>query len=270
MTEIKIAGKTIGPASQSVKRITMLLWGSAGIGKTTLACTAPGKKLLVNFDPDGQASVAGWDDVDVLDLSDAPIAQVVEGFKKVNDPMGLSAAIEDYDTIIFDSLTNIGHKALMHAIATTPKATLEFPGIPAYAVRNMYMTQLVKNVLSFTNKHSKNCIFIAHEGAPVTNDEGMVLHITMALSGDMPNRAALDFSEVWYMMEANKSRRILVRPGRNRKPMKTRMFETAGEIEFEWLFDADDQDGMRIADWYAAWQAGNLKKLPIPSAKVKK
>ena len=29
-----------------------LIWGPAGTGKTTLACTAPGNKLLINFDPD--------------------------------------------------------------------------------------------------------------------------------------------------------------------------------------------------------------------------
>ena len=264
MTEIKIAGKSITSASGSIKRLTALLWGPAGTGKTTLACTAPGKKLLVNFDPDGQASVAGWPDVDVLDLSDATNSQVVEGFKRTNDPLGLAAVIENYDTIIVDSLTNVGHKALMHAISIAPKATLEFPGIPAYAIRNMYMVQLVKNVLALTNKYSKHCIFIAHEGAPTMNDEGMVMHITMSLSGDMPNRTALDFSEVWYIMEANKGRRILIRPGRTRKPMKTRMFDTTGEIEFEWDFDPEDQTGMRIDQWYAAWQENGLKKLPVP------
>ena len=46
--------------------MSLLLWGASGTGKTTLACTAPGKKLLILFDPDGDASIAERDDVDVV------------------------------------------------------------------------------------------------------------------------------------------------------------------------------------------------------------
>ena len=42
----------------SIMRVSMMLWGSAGCGKTTFANTAPGKRLYINFDPDGTSSLA--------------------------------------------------------------------------------------------------------------------------------------------------------------------------------------------------------------------
>lgn len=272
----KLSGRLIEPATKRNTRITGLFWGSAGTGKTTLACTAPGKKLLVNFDPDGPASVAGFPNTDVVDFSDAPNS-IVDQFKK-SDPLGLNSVLADYDSIIFDSLTNISHKALMHGIPQTKGATIERPSPGAYGVRNALVLQLVKNTLATTAKLGKHVIFIAHEDAPVTNEEGLVLHITLSLGGKLPEQAALDFSEVWCVqdMGIGRDRRILFRPARQRKPLKTRMFDTTGEPEFEWAFDpdeyADDPDGYKgvtIEKLYNEWKANEFKKIPVPKTKKK-
>lgn len=268
--EFKVGTRTIVPATQRNSRITGLIWGSAGTGKTTLACTAPGRKLLVNFDPDGASSVAGFEDLDVLDFSD-PDLSVVELFKR-QDPLGLSSVLEHYDTIIFDSLTNIAFKTLMRGVAISKGASIERPDPQAYQVRNSLIIQLVKNVLAMTSKHNTNVFFIAHEDAPVMNDEGVVLHITLSLGGKLPEQTALDFSEVWCVqdMGVGRDRRIIFRPARNRKPMKTRMFDTSSEAEFSWQFDPDTQEGMTIASWYEQWKANGFRKIAVPKAKVKK
>ena len=93
-------------------RINMLLWGKSGTGKTTLAATAPGTKLWINFDPEGTMSVAHRDDIQVLDLS-GDKNSVVEEFKK-DDPLKLSKAINEMeiDTIVVDSLSTYGDMAL--------------------------------------------------------------------------------------------------------------------------------------------------------------
>lgn len=274
---VKVAGREIVPANKRVTRITGLLWGSAGTGKTTLACTAPGKKLLVNFDPDGPASVAGFPDTDVLDFSDAPNS-ITDQFESA-DPLGLAKVMGDYDTLIFDSLTNIGHKALMHGIPQIKGATIERPSPGAYGVRNALVLQLVKNILALTSKHGKNVIFIAHEDAPVTNDEGVVLFITLSLGGKLPEQAALDFSEVWCVqdMGSGRDRRILFRPARSRKPMKTRMFDTSGSPEFEWDFDPEEYmddpenyEGITIAGLFEEWRENGCRKIPVPGTKKKK
>lgn len=255
---IKIGGVDIKRAGTKEQRISLLLWGASGTGKTTLACTAPGRKLLVLFDPDGDASIAGRDDVDVADMSQAKNS-VVEMFKSDANPLGLAKAIEQYDTIIIDSLTNAQHMAVMHAVTVVKGATVERPSLQGYGHRNALITQLVKNVLRLTAKYNKHVIFIAHEGAPTTNDEGLVTAITVALGGQLQTAAPVDFSEVYCLQDTGKSRRILIRPARMYRPCKTRMFVTTGAPEFEWK-----HTGTELADWFDAWQKGNYQKMSLP------
>ena len=68
---IKIGGQEVQSVQGTSSRMSLLLWGQPGVGKTTLAATAPGKKLWVNFDPDGTDSVAQFENIDVVDLSGA-------------------------------------------------------------------------------------------------------------------------------------------------------------------------------------------------------
>jgi hypothetical protein len=263
MTTFKIAGVDAVEAQKRDRRMSMLLWGPSGSGKTTFACTAPGQKLVLNFDPDGDASVAYRDDVTVIDLSGSK-PNIVELFKNPNNPLDLQNAMEHVDTVIFDSLTTAGEKALQHAVTISKNSTMELPGIPAYSARNMYILQAVSNILALTAKYNKHVIFIAHEGPPVTNDDGILQHITLSLSGDMPERAAIRFSEVWNLTDTGKERRLMIRPARSRKPAKSRMFDTTQAPEFVLTYDADKNKGMTIAQWYSTWVDGGLRKLSIP------
>jgi hypothetical protein len=262
--EIIIAGIPIQKAGARSHRISMLLWGSSGSGKTTLACTAPGSKLLISFDPDGSSSVANRDDVDVLDLSSSN-GGIAEKFKSP-DPLGLKKVIEDYDTIIVDSLTSVQAICLERGISGVKGATVERPSPGAYGTRNSLTLILIKNMLRITGAAGKHIIFIAHEGAPVTNADGLVMHISMMLGGQLPEQASLNFSEVWALTDTGKERRIAVRPIRSRKPMKTRMFATprVTDAEFQSPFDADALEGDGIAEWYAAWVKAGYTKIPVP------
>src|SRR5690606_30625195 len=104
-----------------------------------------------------------------------------------------------------------------------------------------------------------------HEDAPVTNDDGQVLFITMQLGGKLPDQTSLQMSEVWFMNDTEKGRRIAVRPCRSRKPMKTRMFDTSKGYEFIWKYDINKPDPKyEIAYWYEQWRESG-KKIPIPS-----
>lgn len=268
--DMKIGGREIVSNQMRVSRMTGLIWGSAGGGKTTLASTAPGRKLLINFDADGPNSIVGIPDVDVADFTDPALAIV--GQFKSPDPLSISAVIERYDTIIVDSLTNIGFKCLQYGITQSKGATIERPDPQAYQVRNSLVTQLVKNMLSITSKYSKHLFFIAHEDEPVKHSDGSIVHITLSLGGKLPEQTALDFSEVWCMqdMGVGRHRRIAFRPARHRKPMKTRMFETTGEPEFDWVYNPDTNEGMTIAGWYEQWKANGFKKIPIPQDPAKK
>jgi hypothetical protein len=269
---IRVGGVTVRRNETATRqpRISALAWGDAGAGKTTLAATMPGRKLWFQFDPDGVDSIIGVSDIDVADFSSSA-PSVSELFKDEGSPLGIRSVLEQYDSFIFDSLTNITDKTLLQGIDTVKGATIERPSPGAYGTRNALAVRLVKNVLRVTGKANKHVLFIAHEGAPTTNEAtGAILHISLALGGQLPNNIGIDFSEFWamYQVDNRSTRRIAIRPSRQRKPMKTRMFRQNAEPEFDWNFDAEDWNNeknnkFRMDTWYNMWVAHG-EKLPLP------
>lgn len=263
--DIKLGNYSITKPDAQKKALAMLLWGPAGCGKTTLAATAPGKKLWINFDPRGPASLVGRDDCLILDLADEKPG-VVERFKS-DDPLSVGKFVteQNIDTIVFDSCTNFSHLALMYAVTSgqLKGATIERPSLQGYGYRNAYTLQAVKNLLRMSGKLNKHIIFIAHEASPETTEEGVVLYITIMLGGQLSEQVPLDLSEVWAMYDTGGKRTIAIRPCRNRKPMKTRMFLTNSEPEFAWKYDADKRTGEGISDWYERWVKAS-EKIPLP------
>lgn len=267
MAEIKLAGVVVRSLKDAdlQRRMSLLLWGASGCGKSTLAATAPGKKLWLNFDPDGVDSLTQFaEDIDVADYSHAPDS-VMEQAKNADNPFGLKSIIEQYDTVVVDSMTNVAHKGLMKGIPQIKGASIERPSPGAYQVRNAISLQMAKNILRITGKYKKHCIIICHEAAPMTNDDGHIVSVTLMLGGQLPQQTSLDFSEVWAMTDTGRERRIAIRPMQFRKPMKSRMFITSGKPDFRWTYDADTLKGEGLADWYGRWQENKFSKIPIPS-----
>jgi phage nucleotide-binding protein len=266
-----IGGVSMTTPTDAAKRITALIWGDAGCGKTTLAATAPGRKLWFNFDPDGTNTLTGVPDVHVYDLSNANTS-VLESFKNEGNPLNIKALMDQFDTFVFDSITNITDKTLTLGIKSNKGATIERPSPAAYATRNALAIRLIKNVMAATSKAKKHVIFIAHEKAPTTDEEsGAVLFITIALGGQLSANVGIDFSEIWhlYQVDGRADRRICIRPARKRKPAKTRMFEQH-TAEFDWKFDADNWEDARnhkyrIDTWFTMWNNSG-HKLPLPGS----
>jgi hypothetical protein len=251
----------------------MLLWGPSGAGKTTWACSAPGKKLILNFDPDGFKSVAYRDDVDVLDLSDRG-HKVLENFTKFpDDPFGLSKEIEKYDTLILDSVTALSQLALERGVALSAansrggqQSSIEFPGLQGYGARTTVSVMALRSMLRVTGRYDKNFIAITHEDDPEKDSNGNTLYISMMLGGKIKNNVALQISEIWYMQASEKDRKVLIRPARGRQPMKTRMFDQ-GNPEFVLKYDADKPDEGQadsLAAIYQRWVDGGKKKISLP------
>lgn len=275
---ITISGIETKDATQKHVRFTALIWGSSGTGKTVLAATAPGRKLWLLYDPEGDSSIAYRDDVEILNLADQP-DNFVEKFKS-EDPLGLDKILAEHpeiETVVFDSLTTYGEHAMAHAVVKargTPKgksSTLEDPGFAGYGNKNTWTRLLVKNLLTVTAKHKRNMIFIAHEDKPTTNDQGQVLFISIMLGSSLNEQVPVSISEIWNVSDTGKERRIAIRPCRMRKPMRTRMFTVQQGPEFKWTYNAEKPDddpgnvGMRISDWYAAWQDNDYGKIDLPS-----
>lgn len=267
-----LAGLKVVKPQDSVERIAMLLWGSSGCGKTTLASTFPGKKLWINFDPDGYTTLVGRDDILVVDFAKEPNS-VVQKFKEEN-PIRIEKFIQEngIESVIFDSLTTFGDKALHHGVKTaqgTPKgrsATLEDPGFSGYGNKNTWTRLAVSNLLRSTGKLGVHCCFIAHENTPTTNEQGQVMFISIMLGSSLNQQVPVNISETWYLADTGKHRRIAIRPCRGYKPMRTRMFRLDMGPEFDVVYDADTQEGDGIATWWELWKKHGAK-LPLPGTK---
>jgi hypothetical protein len=244
----------------------MVLWGEAGCGKTTFANTAPGKRLIINFDPDGYQSLPKTEDTLLLDLANEPNTYVVEQAKS-GDPFGIKSICkehEDISTIVVDSITKFAERATINAIGKAPGSTFENPGPSAYGYRNRYTLQLVSNMLVASGTLSKHIIFICHEDVPKLNKDGAIESITILLGGSLPQEVPLQISEVWHMRDTTIDRRIIVRKAGIRGPMKTRMFDTSDRVEFT-ASDKNNPSRVTLASLIEKWHANKLEKIKVPS-----
>lgn len=247
-------------------RVSMVLWGEAGCGKTFFANTAPGKRLILNLDPDGYQSLPKTDDTLLMDLANEPNSYVVEQ-ARTSDPFGLKGILKeqpDIQTVIVDSITKFADRATINAIGKAPGSTFENPGPSAYGYRNRYTLQLVSSILVATGSSTKHVIFICHEDVPKLNKEGTVESITILLGGSLPQEVPLQISEVWHMRDTGVDRRITVRSAGLRKPMKTRMFSTASGIEFTSSTRANPSL-VRLDTLIGQWYDNKMEQLKIPS-----
>jgi hypothetical protein len=266
--ELQIMAGGIPLVSPSIKdmQLNMLIWGDSGAGKTTLAATAPGKKLLILLDPGGDLSLADREDIATLNLTAEPSNKIMSQFRSA-DPYNLSKVLEgspQLETVIVDSMTSLGYAALEVAVQLAGgKSSLEQPGMHGYTYRNALILRVAVAVMRLCAKLNRHLILITHEGNAERTDQGNITSVTMALSDSVANQVGLRFNEVWWMQDNGKERIIAVRPCHLRKPMKTRLFQ-GSRPEFVWHYDPDTQVGEGIADWYATWQAGGGKKLPLP------
>lgn len=264
MTEIMLGNiRVAAPVAETLK-LWVLLWGAAGMGKTTLAATAPGKKLWLLFDPGGSDVLTGRDDIIVADFTGED-KSIVDKFKQ-EDPVGLGkllAAHPDVTTVVFDSVTTFSELALNWAVAVTGgNVKIEAPSEAGYGRRNIFVAQMVMNVQRTVAKHGRNLIFIMHE--KMEKDAAGVNVLTLMISAGQQNSIALRFGEVWWLTDTAKGRTIRVRPDRTHKPMKTRMFNPGDAQEFAWDYDPITNKGEGIATWFERWQANGGAKIPLP------
>jgi len=273
---VQIEGIDVKSLAESEQRFSLLLWGLAGCGKTTLAASAPGRKLLINFDPDGPVSLGARDDIVLIDLS-AERYGIVDVFKLDDDPtlpLGdkkyrLSKIIEalEIETVIVDSVTAFTDQAVQKGISVTKGATIERPSPGAYGARNALTLRMMSGILRLTKRMNVNVIFITHEDdSGVRDKEGNLLHITMLLGGKLSGQVGLQISEVWFMSDDGSKRKLALRPARTRKPMKTRMFDARDKVEFVLQYDPykDVYGKHSLSQFIKEWEDNGRNKIQVP------
>lgn len=269
LVEIK-SKYSINSPKKAAPRISMLLWGPSGSGKTILANTAPAKRLTLLFDPDGDRSLKPDPTNNlIMDLSDQP-PRIVEEAKDAVNPFGLNNLLSenpDIKTVIVDSVTAFSTQAVAYSAGhkSAPGAVFENPSMSGYGFRNRFVLGLAKNLLVVTGKHNRNIIFICHEDVPKLDKEGAIVSITILLGGSLSEEVPLQISEVWNLRDTGKKRYCIVRSTGVRKPMKSRMFDTRTQFEFESNYDVVTGKGITIEQLIERWKESNYDKIALPS-----
>jgi len=250
-------------------RTSGILWGLAKCGKTTFLTGLPGKKLFVLFDPDGDQSLPDHEDITILRLYEQSDDLIL---RYATNTLPTILRKGEYDSVIYDSLSTLGQIALMQAIKDkigeskifTP--SIEAPGLSAYGARTANIVNIVSRALRATGAVGAHCWFTSHEDEPKTDDKGNFLHITLTLSGKASSQVGLNVSEIWHMSVNDGKWRIMVAPGRGKKPMGSRMFDVTGSTEFVLRFDPakGEHQEHSIAQWFNKWIEGGRQKLPVP------
>lgn len=255
------------------EQLVMLLWGKPSSGKTVLASTAPGRKLFLQFDPAGTASLKRSPLVTVADFSAysaAKLADLKQGGMVERDLLRMLQGDDAPDTVVVDSVTSFAQLALTYAVVSgkankgTFKATLEAPGMTGYGVRTAMVLDFCSMVLRCCLDTGRHCIFICHEQER-TDEEGRVSEITIALSGQTASVLPAKISELWRVDDVGKQRLVYVRNHALWRPMRTRMFAPGNATNFQWRWDQEaGGDTHTIAAWYDAWAANGFDKVPLP------
>jgi len=252
----------------SFTRIYLLVWGASGCGKTTLAATAPGMKVFIQFDPQGATSIANRNDFYLLDVSSGTYNSIMMEFNNA-DPFGMRAFLRehpDVETVVIDSITTLAFLALQYAVTKAGgNSNIEVPGRNGYGTRNNVMRRVVQVIMQICSEMQKHLVIITHEAAPDKDEAGRTTEITMSLSSALANDVALRFNEVWHMRDTGVERQIYTRAFGVWKPMKSRMFQTRQSGQFVWQYNADNLQGDGIADWFTAWQQNGGVKLELPT-----
>jgi hypothetical protein len=120
--EMKLETIPIVTAAKTEKRISLLLCSPSGYGKTTLADSAPRKKLWLLF---GSSEIASGKDVLIADFTRSP-AEIIEKFEDQN-PFNISKILPhnpEIETVVFDSVRAFGDLPLRNVVHAARKGTI--------------------------------------------------------------------------------------------------------------------------------------------------
>lgn len=196
ITPRSFAGLAIEQPQQKTRHFNMLVYGRSSVGKTTLVASAdavPEMRRVLFVDAEGgtlsltktpyevdELRIKEWDDV----------AKVYEE---------LAAGNHDYQTVIFDSLTELqdmNMKQLMREMSSDPNNMERDPDIPTWTEWNK-TGKHIRALVTACKRLSMNVIFTAL----VKEDKDPKTGITMRLPdlpGKMASRVAAWFDIVLY------------------------------------------------------------------------
>lgn len=255
------------------EQFTALIWGLPTAGKTVLASTAPGKKVWLQFDMAGTASLLRTDDLLVADFSTTDprkMEQFKQGGVVEKDLLRMLKDIGPGNTVVVDSITSFGQLALYHGVLSgkasgkTFKATVEAPGMQGYGIRTALTLDFIAMVMRACGDTHNHCIFVGHQQESL-DDDGKVNEITLSLGGSGRAVMPAKISEIWYLEDVGSRRVIYIRNHGVKRPMRSRMFDVADRSMFTLTYDQRTGKGDGIVQWYEAWAGNGFNRIPVPT-----
>ena len=246
------------PSELEVKTtLTCIVYGQPGIGKTTLACSAPSPVLL---DYDGGVSrMNGAHQVDTVQIhSWEDTEQALEEIRKAGC----------YRTIIIDTVGKLLAYMEDYIKRTQPRlkqndGSLSLKG---YGVRKQMFLQLLKDV-SVTGM---NIIFVAHEREERQGDE---TRVRPEISGSAASDLVKEMELVGYMQAIGTDRTITFDPAEKYYTKNT--CNMHGIIKVPEVVDSDGNAVgentffTKVVEAYQAQQRANIEQNKVYEAQVK-
>lgn len=165
--------------TKSVKNhgIKVIVYGKAGVGKTSLLATAP-NPIIISCES-GLLSIA---DNDIPYIEIGSIKDLHEAYQFLSDN-------DDYDTICLDSISEIAEILLSEL-----KATAKDPR-QAYGELADKMTKMIR---LFRDIKNKNVVFVA-KSSRLKDENGILMHNVSMPGNNLVQNVPFFFDEVFHM-----------------------------------------------------------------------
>lgn len=189
-----------GDPKSAVKKLNFLIYGEAGVGKTPLLATYPGRVLMFSFDPGGTQSVRQHIGTKIfpilLENENIKKPDVMDRFTKKLDDLGKNGVYDELaaenGVLSIDSLTSL-ERAGLRKILMGHNRQLDTPSQPDYGKA---MT-LIENILWQVLNLPCNVILLAHQRDG--KDDFGRMFVGPLLTGKSSKRVPNIISEIYYM-----------------------------------------------------------------------
>lgn len=198
-----------------------LIEGDSGVGKTCLAATFPGPKLIFDFDGKVDSAAAylrhkglteHLNQIEVeqfsAQLGTSPIDQLMKIINEKLIPQQKVGKME-CQTLIVDSITTFSAAVLAHIVKTNPGIKRNEtrqgpqPGLQDYGILRREFQRLIPGLLSLPC----NVIMLAHIAVEKDEATGQVMRHAM-MDGSFARELPIYFKEVWRLYVKDGKRMI--------------------------------------------------------------
>lgn len=192
--------KDYGDPKSVVKKLNFLVYGEAGVGKTPLLITYPGKVLMFSLDPGGTQSIRSHVGSKIfpilLENENIKKPDVMDRFIKKLNELGTNGIFEELareeGALCIDSLTSL-ERAALRKIMMGHNRQLDTPSQPDYGKAMTLIENILWQVLNFPC----DVILLAHQRDG--KDDLGKFFIGPLLTGKSAKRVPNIIGEIYYM-----------------------------------------------------------------------